>query len=84
MTTSDMLEDDQLSILLMKNGEKVVTGTQSGVLNIWSWGKVQNYFVLFFFLKLIFCFVLFFFFEKHLLTREFFFFFIIFFYFIVG
>ena len=47
MTTSDMLEDDQLSILLMKNGEKVVTGTQSGVLNIWSWGKVQNFFVLF-------------------------------------
>ena len=48
MTTSDMLEDDQLSILLMKNGEKVVTGTQSGVLNIWSWGKVQNFFVCFF------------------------------------
>ena len=51
MTTSDMFEDDQLSILLMKNGEKVVTGTQSGVLNIWSWGKVKEKFFFFFFLK---------------------------------
>ena len=48
MTTSDMFEDDQLSILLMKNGEKVVTGTQSGVLNIWSWGKVKEKFFFFF------------------------------------
>lgn len=36
---SELLEDEQLSIAIMKGGKKVVTGTQTGVLNIWTWGQ---------------------------------------------
>jgi WD40 repeat protein len=35
---SDPQDDELLSLLLMKNGRKVVAGTQQGVLAIWSWG----------------------------------------------
>jgi len=35
---SDNLEDELLSISIIKNGTKVVTGTQDGILSIWSWG----------------------------------------------
>ena len=35
---SDDLEDELLSLQIMKNGKKVVCGTQQGVLGIFSWG----------------------------------------------
>mmetsp|Transcript_24925 Transcript_24925/g.38414 ORF Transcript_24925/g.38414 Transcript_24925/m.38414 type:complete len:451 (-) Transcript_24925:300-1652(-) len=35
---SDDMEDELLSIVVMKNGRKVVCGTQQGVLAVWSWG----------------------------------------------
>jgi len=35
---SDNQEDELLSICVLKGGKKVVCGTQTGVLNIWSWG----------------------------------------------
>jgi WD40 repeat protein len=35
---SDAQDDELLSMCLMKNGKKVVCGTQQGVLNFWSWG----------------------------------------------
>eukprot|EP01125_Pyxidicula_operculata_P007911 TRINITY_DN266_c1_g1_i1.p1 TRINITY_DN266_c1_g1~~TRINITY_DN266_c1_g1_i1.p1 ORF type:complete len:263 (+),score=83.80 TRINITY_DN266_c1_g1_i1:339-1127(+) len=35
---SDNMEDELLSISIVKNGSKVVCGSQSGVLNIFSWG----------------------------------------------
>lgn len=34
---SDTQDDELLSMCLMKNGKKVVCGTQQGVLNFWSW-----------------------------------------------
>jgi WD40 repeat protein len=39
---SELLEDEQLSVAIMKGGKKVVTGTQTGVLNIWTWGKWED------------------------------------------
>ena len=39
---SELLEDEQLSVAVLKSGKKVVTGTQTGVLNIWSWGKWED------------------------------------------
>lgn len=36
---SDQIEDELLSVAIMKGGKKVVAGTQDGVLNIYSWGK---------------------------------------------
>ena len=44
---SDGQEDEMLSGLVMKNGTKVVCGSQGGVLNIWSfgtWGDVSDRF----------------------------------------
>ena len=35
---SDDQEDELLSVLVMKNGKKVVCGTQEGVLAVWTWG----------------------------------------------
>jgi hypothetical protein len=35
---SDDQEDEMLSIVLLKNGRKVMCGTQQGVLAVWSWG----------------------------------------------
>lgn len=35
---SDDMEDELLSITVMKHGKKVVCGTQEGVLAVWSWG----------------------------------------------
>lgn len=35
---SDNVEDELLSLAIIKNKKKVVTGTQSGVLAIWNWG----------------------------------------------
>ena len=36
--TSDPQDDELLALTTMKNGKKVVCGTQEGVLAIWSWG----------------------------------------------
>ena len=35
---SDDQEDELLSVQVLKNGKKVVCGTQQGVLAVWSWG----------------------------------------------
>lgn len=35
---SDEQEDELLSLAILKQGKKVVAGTQGGVLTIWSWG----------------------------------------------
>lgn len=40
---SDQLEDELLSACLMKDGSKVVCGTQQGVLNIYSWGDIGDF-----------------------------------------
>lgn len=39
---SDQLEDEHLSVAIMKGGRKVVTGTLEGGLCIFSWGKWGN------------------------------------------
>lgn len=36
---SDNMEDELLSVVLVKHGQKVITGTQEGVLYIFSWGN---------------------------------------------
>lgn len=36
---SDQIEDELLSVAIIKGGKKVVAGTQDGILNIYSWGK---------------------------------------------
>ncbi|KAG2213556.1 hypothetical protein INT46_002262, partial [Mucor plumbeus] len=40
---SDQMEDELLSIALVKNGKKAVVGTQDGVLTLWSWGDWGDY-----------------------------------------
>ncbi|KAI8975384.1 WD40-repeat-containing domain protein [Mycotypha africana] len=40
---SDQMEDELLSIALVKNGKKAVVGTQDGVLALWSWGDWGDY-----------------------------------------
>jgi phosphopantothenoylcysteine synthetase/decarboxylase len=40
---SDQIEDELLSISLVKNGKKAVVGTQDGVLSLWSWGDWGDY-----------------------------------------
>lgn len=45
--SSDDQEDELLSMVVMKNGKKVVSGTTCGVLNVWSfgtWGDVSDRF----------------------------------------
>jgi len=34
---SDNLEDELLSVVIAKNGTKVIVGTQDGILDIWNW-----------------------------------------------
>ncbi|EIE83883.1 hypothetical protein RO3G_08588 [Rhizopus delemar RA 99-880] len=40
---SDQMEDELLSIALMKNDKKAVVGTQDGILTLWSWGDWGDY-----------------------------------------
>ena len=40
---SEHQEDELLSLTLLKNGKKVLTGTQEGVLTVWSYGKWQDH-----------------------------------------
>jgi len=39
---SDQQEDELLSIAVVKNGRKVVVGTQEGIIDIWSWGEWED------------------------------------------
>jgi hypothetical protein len=40
--TEEDADDEVLTLAVMKNGKKVVAGTQSGVLNIYSWGAMKD------------------------------------------
>ncbi|KAI7862064.1 WD40-repeat-containing domain protein, partial [Spinellus fusiger] len=40
---SDHMEDELLSIQLVKNGRKAVVGSQDGILSLWSWGDWGDY-----------------------------------------
>ncbi|KAI8140985.1 WD40-repeat-containing domain protein [Fennellomyces sp. T-0311] len=40
---SDNMEDELLSIALVKNGSKAIVGSQEGVLSLWSWGDWGDY-----------------------------------------
>ncbi|GAX76690.1 hypothetical protein CEUSTIGMA_g4136.t1 [Chlamydomonas eustigma] len=40
--TEEDADDELLTLAVMKNGKKVVAGTQSGVLNIYSWGAMKD------------------------------------------
>ncbi|KAI9255485.1 WD40-repeat-containing domain protein [Sporodiniella umbellata] len=40
---SDQIEDELLSIALMKNDKKAVVGTQEGILSLWTWGDWGDY-----------------------------------------
>ncbi|KAI8885397.1 WD40 repeat-like protein [Backusella circina FSU 941] len=40
---SDQIDDELLSISLVKNGKKAVVGTQDGILTLWSWGFWGDY-----------------------------------------
>ncbi|KAI7898676.1 WD40-repeat-containing domain protein [Cokeromyces recurvatus] len=40
---SDQIEDELLSIQLVKNEKKAVVGTQDGILSLWSWGDWGDY-----------------------------------------
>ncbi|KAF9613107.1 hypothetical protein IFM89_005586 [Coptis chinensis] len=42
LTQSEFSEDEPLSIVLMKNGRKVICGTQNGVLLLYSWGYFKD------------------------------------------
>ncbi len=35
-------DDELLSVVLLKGDKKVVTGTQSGVINLYSWGHMDD------------------------------------------
>ncbi|XP_043723400.1 WD repeat-containing protein 55-like [Telopea speciosissima] len=41
-TRSEFSEDELLSVVLMKNGRKVICGTQSGSLLLYSWGHFKD------------------------------------------
>ncbi|KAI8981551.1 carbonic anhydrase [Pilobolus umbonatus] len=40
---SDKIEDELLSLSVLKNGHKVVSGSQTGALYSWDWGKWDEY-----------------------------------------
>ena len=42
LRTEEDADDEILSAVVVKNGRKVVAGTQSGVLNIYSWGAMKD------------------------------------------
>ncbi|KAL5707264.1 WD domain repeat-containing protein 55 [Ranunculus cassubicifolius] len=42
LTQSEFSEDEPLSVVIMKNGRKVVCGTQNGVLLLYSWGHFKD------------------------------------------
>ncbi|KAG2185588.1 hypothetical protein INT44_002381 [Umbelopsis vinacea] len=39
---SDCMDDELLSVVTVKNEKKVITGSQAGVLNLWTWGEWQD------------------------------------------
>ncbi|KAF9613103.1 hypothetical protein IFM89_005582 [Coptis chinensis] len=42
LTSPEFFEDEPLSIVPMKNGRKVICGTQNGVLLLYSWGYFKD------------------------------------------
>lgn len=42
LRTEDDADDELLSAAVIKGGRKVIAGTQSGVLNIYSWGAMND------------------------------------------
>ncbi|KAI8073866.1 WD40-repeat-containing domain protein [Gongronella butleri] len=40
---SDHMEDELLSVVLVKNNQRAVVGSQEGVLSIWDWGDFGDY-----------------------------------------
>ncbi|KAK9129171.1 hypothetical protein Sjap_009658 [Stephania japonica] len=42
LVQSEFSEDEPLSVVIMKNGRKVICGTQNGVLLLYSWGHFQD------------------------------------------
>ncbi|XP_026455781.1 WD repeat-containing protein 55-like isoform X2 [Papaver somniferum] len=42
LTQSEFSEDEPLSVVIMKNGQKVICGTQNGVLLLYSWGYMKD------------------------------------------
>ncbi len=42
LRTEDDADDELLSVAVVKGGKKVVVGTQSGVLNLYSWGAMRD------------------------------------------
>ncbi|KAG8368879.1 hypothetical protein BUALT_Bualt15G0092500 [Buddleja alternifolia] len=42
-TQSEFAEDELLSVVIMKNGRKVICGTQTGALLLYSWGFFKDY-----------------------------------------
>ncbi|OVA01099.1 WD40 repeat [Macleaya cordata] len=42
LTQSEFSEDEPLSVVIMKNGRKVICGTQSGVILLYSWGHFKD------------------------------------------
>lgn len=42
LTQSEFSEDEPLSVVIMKNGRKVVCGTQNGVLLLYTWGHFTD------------------------------------------
>ncbi|KAF8412206.1 hypothetical protein HHK36_000166 [Tetracentron sinense] len=41
-TQSEFSEDELLSVVIMKNGRKVICGTQTGALLLYSWGRFKD------------------------------------------
>lgn len=40
---SDHMEDELLSVTLVKNGQKALVGSQEGILSLWTWGDWGDY-----------------------------------------
>ncbi|KAF6174161.1 hypothetical protein GIB67_033693, partial [Kingdonia uniflora] len=40
---SEFAEDEPLSLVIMKNGQKVICGTQNGVILLYSWGNFKDH-----------------------------------------
>ena len=36
-------DDELMSVVAIKGGKKVICGSQTGILNIFSWGKFEEY-----------------------------------------
>ena len=41
---SDAQDEEMTSLAIMKNGAKLLTGSQEGVINVWNWDRVIVFF----------------------------------------